>query len=292
MIIKTAGIRTINEFSDKTISDLKQALLLFDRIGITSLNYILDNNQHHATNCQHWHCFKEMELLSENDLIFDATRTNASLKGGPDALGADDFNKAIEYIRQMRESNDEKAQLDGHSRLSAMILNNEDVNRDFISIPIVNQLNSINTVKSSEVDVVNIVIKQMPIPAENVPWQDIFDFKSDPINNGHLTGLRTWINKMSRTDYKVNEIEDELQYLLFQYRQALNYHNIKFRMGALETIVVGLSELAERTIKLQFSKIAKGAFSARQTKAELLQAEMTSSGNEVAYIYKANNKFS
>jgi len=58
-----------------------------------------------------------------------------------------------------------------------------------------------------------------------------------------------------------------------------------------QALVVGTAELIENAAKLQFSKIAKGLFQASQLKAELLNAELTAPGKELAYIYKAKEHF-
>ena len=131
----------------------------------------------------------------------------------------------------------------------------------------------------------------MPVLDDSTPWEKVVEFKGDPDNVGKFAGLKVWMNKAISSGASISEIKDELDYLLYQYRKSLELHKIKYHLGTLQRIVVGTAELIENAARLKFSNIAKGLFSAHQEKVDLLQAELTAPGKEIAYIYQAQKTF-
>jgi len=59
----------------------------------------------------------------------------------------------------------------------------------------------------------------------------------------------------------------------------------------VETLVVTTAEIAESLVKFQWSTIAKKLFEVRHRQIDLMKAEMTLPGREVAYIVKARKRF-
>ena len=56
-------------------------------------------------------------------------------------------------------------------------------------------------------------------------------------------------------------------------------------------LVVTTAEIAESLVKFQWSNIAKKLFEVRHKQIDLMKAEMTLPGREVAYIVKARERF-
>ena len=96
---------------------------------------------------------------------------------------------------------------------------------------------------------------------------------------------------VARAQHTPTEMEEQLEYLLENYRQHLQLHRMKANTGALQTVVVAAAEFLEDLANKRFSKIAKGIFSANQREIELLQGELTAPGKEVAYIVKSREAF-
>lgn len=148
-----------------------------------------------------------------------------------------------------------------------------------------------NTFKSKKSNLVTLVIQKMPIFDNLTPWENIVEFKSNTDNIGKFAGLKVWMNKAISSGASISEIKDELDYLLHRHRKSLELHKIKYHSGTLQRIVVGTAELIENGARLKFSNIAKGLFSAHQEKVDLLQAELTAPGKEIAYIYQSQKTF-
>jgi hypothetical protein len=141
-------------------------------------------------------------------------------------------------------------------------------------------------------DVVQIIINALPIPDDSVPWEQIFDYRSDPDSVSKFLALRNWMNDIARAKLRPAEIEEKLEYLIDQYKRHLTLHKLKTNVGALETLVVAGPEFLANLIKLKWGEIAKGLFSFRHRRIAIIEGELTAPGNEIAYIVNAGEKFS
>lgn len=139
--------------------------------------------------------------------------------------------------------------------------------------------------------VLSIILKHMPIPDRNTPWENILEFRNDPDSKGALAGLRVWFYEVAKGELELDEIEAKLEYLLYEYRKAMKIHQMKYRQGIFETIVVTTADVLEQLIKFEWGKLAKGLFSLNSKKFELLEAEMNAPGREISYIVKAQEEF-
>jgi hypothetical protein len=141
-------------------------------------------------------------------------------------------------------------------------------------------------------DVVQIVLKAMPTPDESVSWEQIIEYRNDPDSAGKFWGLRNWMNEVAKSSLSATEIEDKLEYLMYQYQQHINLHKLKTNTGTLETVIVTGAEILENLMKVNWGKIAKGLFALKHRQISLLECELNAPGKEVAYIIKARNIFS
>jgi hypothetical protein len=145
--------------------------------------------------------------------------------------------------------------------------------------------------QSQKCDVIDVTLNSLPIPDDTVPWEQIWEYRSDPDSQRKFLALRKWMSEMARAKLTPAEMEEELEYLLDDYRSHLRLHRLQTNTGALETIVIAVAEFLEDLANKRFSKIAKGFFSAKQRQIDLLQGEMNAPGREVAYIIKARGEF-
>ncbi len=288
---KTAGIKPPSNLDDKLLGELKQLVLLFDLIGIPQLNKLIETfKTHHKPSCSHYYLLDELDYLQQQGLLFTTMdKSGIVLKNDCDIPSIGKEFKELSDI--ITNGSDYELALEAGARLSCLMLNNEAVTRDFYSLPLIKRLKLPTADPINQTDVINLIVERMPIPDNKTPWENIIEFKTNPDNVGRFFGLRNWVNKAVRSGLSVAEIHDELEFLLYQYQKSLELHKIKHQSGILHTIVVGTAEMVENVLKLKFSNIAKGLFSAQQSKADLLLAELTAPGNELAYIYKAREEF-
>lgn len=140
-------------------------------------------------------------------------------------------------------------------------------------------------------DIVSLVFNKFPVPDELTPWENIIEFRRNQENRSRLTLLRNWTNKITRQAGNINEAEEELEALLYQYQQSLDVYEIKYSHGILETLITTTAEWLEMIAKLQIGKMAKTLFNLRRRNVDLLEAETKAPGREISYILGAQRTF-
>jgi hypothetical protein len=140
--------------------------------------------------------------------------------------------------------------------------------------------------------VLDIVLTQLPMPDDTVSWEHILEFRSDPDSYSKFLALRNWMNEVARAKLTPIEIEQKLEYLIDQYWRHMQLHKMKANAGVLQTAIVSTAELIEDLVKIRWGKMAKNLFAFRERRIALLEGELTAPGSEVAYIVKANERFS
>jgi len=136
-------------------------------------------------------------------------------------------------------------------------------------------------------EVIEIVMKTLPLPGDNVSWEQIVDFRQDPDSQSKFLALRHWISETARGELTPAEVEEKLEYLIDQYQQHMKLHRMKTNAGILETVVVAATDLGS----FKWGKAAQALFSVRRNRICLLEGELTSPGSEVAFIVSAREKF-
>jgi hypothetical protein len=139
--------------------------------------------------------------------------------------------------------------------------------------------------------VIQLVIKALPIPSEKHSLQDVVDFRDEARSDGLVQGVRVWIHQMASGKLTHVEVSDKLADLVSRYERALKLEKMSRDVGMVETLVVTTAEIAESLVKFQWSKLAQKLFEVRHRQIDLMKAEMTLPGREVAYIVKARERF-
>jgi hypothetical protein len=141
--------------------------------------------------------------------------------------------------------------------------------------------------------VIDIVLKNLPVPSELTPWEAIIDFRQDANIKLSFLELRRWMREVAKGEKSTEEITEELEYLMARFEHSMRVHKIKYHSGVLRTILVLPLQIAENMARINFSKLAtEGAFSIFDRKIALTEAELSAPGKEVSYIVKARNWFS
>jgi hypothetical protein len=141
----------------------------------------------------------------------------------------------------------------------------------------------------SRPDVLSVAFEYFPLPDEASAWQDILEFKAE--SRDKIWGFRRFLQSLAAKKKTESEVRDEIEWLLNEYKKALDLHNLKTSNGFFEAYVIPAIEIAEDIAKFKWSKIAKGAFSAKKRKVELIEAEIKAPGRECAYVFDARKRF-
>ena len=138
-----------------------------------------------------------------------------------------------------------------------------------------------NNVKS---DTLHFVLSGIPDPDHTVSFEQLFDFKNDPDTQKKFYRLMSWINEVSKGQLTINEIEDKYKELLFEYSERLRIHKMKNNLSNLEIITT----IGAQLTTLKFDEINKTILSIKRRELNLMEAETSFPGKELAYIHKAN----
>jgi hypothetical protein len=170
------------------------------------------------------------------------------------------------------------------ARIESSILKRE---QNINAVPILYSSNSfISGTKKNQV--ISFVVKKMPLPNRETPWEQILEFRTDIDSRTKYLELINWINNVSLSNKSVTEIEDEFEYLYDQYIRHYKLHKMKSDLTAIEIFVsVGLDMIST----VHSVNMIKELFNFRKSRVSLLEDELKLPGKEIAYIYKANEMF-
>ena len=135
-------------------------------------------------------------------------------------------------------------------------------------------------------DVFKIVLPTLPVPDDDVTWQQILEYRNGPYPENKFAVVKNWISDVARGSFTPDEAEERLELLLNQYRTRLETHQMKTTTTTLEAFVVTTPDVLDR-----FRPSERALFSLEHRKLALLQGESTSAGSEVAYVIKTKPLF-
>jgi hypothetical protein len=159
------------------------------------------------------------------------------------------------------------------------------------AVPVTSGWTALSEEPLSRAEVVRIVVKAIPIPSDQHSLQDVVDFREEARAEGLIQGLRVWINDMASGKLTEVEVSDKLEDLVSRYERALKLERMSNEASVVETLVVTTAEIAESLVKVKWSEAAKKLFEVKHKQIDLMKAEMTLPGREVAYIVKARERF-
>lgn len=144
---------------------------------------------------------------------------------------------------------------------------------------------------TSHNSVLEVVVRNLPTPTEDVTWEEILQFRGDLDSKRKLTALREWVNDVARARLTAREVEQKLAYLLDEYDAHMRLHRIKTKSGLLRTICVTSAEVMENILKLKLGDLAKMPFELHEKHVALLEAERSAPGRQLAYLLQAREIF-
>lgn len=145
--------------------------------------------------------------------------------------------------------------------------------------------------KAATSDVIQVVLNKIPLPDDNTPWEAVLDFRSDPKTKHYLNGLRLWMSEVTKSNLSKIELEQKLEWLLFQQSEHIRLHRMTSNLGVMGSVFVGGMEMLEDVAKFRLGNIARSLVSLSTRKAELLKSELSSPAKEISYLLRANKAF-
>lgn len=175
---------------------------------------------------------------------------------------------------------------DAHLRLSKAFL---EIKNNKTIIPLVNDFTFIKEEKKTSI--VRLVINEIPTPDETFTFNDVLDFRNDNDNRRRYLGLLTWINKISKENLNIEEISEEYFYLMSEFENEFRTKKIHKELNTLEIFLKIPFEIAENLVKINWSKIPGLFIELKRNSLTTYESEFNLPGKELAYIFKAKEKF-
>ena len=150
---------------------------------------------------------------------------------------------------------------------------------------------NITDINSGDVEVLEIVLTELPFPDDSTSWEQLLDYKNDPESRLRFLALRKWMRDAATKNIPAKHLREELEYLIADYRAYLKLKKMKIKPGILQTTITAVPEALENIIKFQLGKFANAPFMFRERNIVLLEAERDAPGREISYIVRAQDQF-
>lgn len=316
--LKSGVFEILSDGLKNDFSKLKQEALMFDQIGILKLDKLFATgmeiiNSHKnilvpgiATNIES--VFSELEWLRQAGVVYELDiKQEFQVQETKDFIKKVSpqnfeelvilFNKVVEIQNSFSKKSNRKknkAELNKEQevailRLMVIFMELEKGFTAVTTLPHTEYVSALPNSRKSEV--AQIVIKNLPLPNKDTPWEQIIDYRNDTENQKHLSDLRRWIRKISLENFSSTEIEEEIEWLVNEFQAHMKLHNLKANTETLEVMIKVIPETIENIIKLNFSKLPDPLFAVKKVELNLMEAELNAPGREMAYIIKARDTF-
>lgn len=302
--LRSAFEDLVNIFKLDYSPQIKQQALLFDHIGILGLSIYIPAVEQVLTDDQKKKISQhimELEWLTQNGITFDPILSPTDFERLLTMFEQDyatEYHKADDLIKKWGKSKkrDLGAFFEATARKDSIFLRllsmAMDKNEDYTTVTTLPEVDYIQELPNSKKrDVIQVVIKNLPLPDTSTPWEQIIDFRNNSENQENLLALRRWISKISSENIKLAEVQEELEWLINEFQSHMKFHKMKANTETLEVLVKAPLEIIEDLMRLKLSKIPEPFFAVKKRELMLMEAEMIAPGKELAYIIKSREAF-
>ncbi len=174
------------------------------------------------------------------------------------------------------------------TRVSAILLNRFATKDE--AFPLLFNAKANGVAPNHKSPVLEVILESLPVPVDNLPWEQVLEYRSDPESQRKFTALRVWMQDIVRKDYSKKEIEERILHMTNEYERHMKIHDLKTKRGTLKVVLVTSLETIENLVKFKWSKSVESLFTLFEKKYDLIEAEMKAPGKEIAYILDAQKK--
>jgi hypothetical protein len=133
-------------------------------------------------------------------------------------------------------------------------------------------------------DVVKIEIGALPVPLDYVLWEQILEYRNNPETKDSFLSIRDWMSEVARGSFRLDHVEETLEYLINRFRRSLESHGINSTTTGLVAYVVTNPEFLQTLAGAGPDWGTRALFTVEPLKLGLLDGEQTSPGTAVAYL--------
>lgn len=133
------------------------------------------------------------------------------------------------------------------------------------------------------------VISSIPVPAQRVPWEEIFAFKADPDSLERLRTLRAWIAETARGSISLAEASDRVHDALTRYREHVRGAAIAHDAATWEALVKSGIASPYRALDEWTANGAPRPFVLAHLLGHGTEAGRAAPGRELSYLVKVED---
>ena len=141
----------------------------------------------------------------------------------------------------------------------------------------------------NEIDVYYAILNELPMPGDSVPWEQIHDFRSDEDSMRKFSNLIEWVGEVDEEGISLAEIQQRIEQLIAEHREFLTKQH---SMNIVNVALKGIVRIGAIAATKFAGPLAAGPINFLATKINLTPDEFKAPGKEIAYIVKAQQRFS
>ena len=130
-----------------------------------------------------------------------------------------------------------------------------------------------------------IALTSLPAPSDDVTWEQIIEYRSDPESFRRFRELKEWMTDTARGKLTPGEVREKLESLLEQYDRHFQTHRMNTVNATLGAFIVSSADVLRNLATVRWGK-AESMFTLERRKMALLEEESTSEGSVVAFVIK------
>lgn len=297
------------------VDEIKRNLLLFDKIVINSNSLGVITNSQEYNEIASLGCistiqdvikelnpseskrqqlaqmefeFKSRMNLVSDEIIRDGLKISKELL----ELSITDKEKLSSRIREILTQ--QKLILESFVLLEANMLNTFENNIKAVPVITVPTQEPRTYVLSNETKYMYFFLEEFPLISHNVNIHEILNFKDQ--TNKYLNRLRAHITSISNKDCKISDYHAEFRENLENYKEAIITNRRLIEKKKLAILVSGSIDLFNNIFSLmkipwKVSDVGNSMVKMLEAEIQLYELDSKIKGNEVAYIFYANNHF-
>ncbi|MEA1884863.1 MAG: hypothetical protein U9N62_10145, partial [Thermotogota bacterium] len=143
--------------------------------------------------------------------------------------------------------------------------------------------NSNSQTVETDLTVASIILDQIPI-IPDMPYEEVIDFKADPITKRLNERLKLWIAQVSTKEQDQRLVRAEIEQAIIDYREFASRQASKLRLLQIELFLKAPLELIESLIRLAPSRAIGSIVDIKRKRIDLFESELKAPGNQFAYI--------
>lgn len=290
-------------------SELKRLSILFDKIFIRQpaipnlkpYEFLDKNIAKEESTKSLYNEVKVFEYLKENKIIEEYSyipflnnerlteeESNYLNKYTDDLSKLNSYEKVQEHFENNFDEQFNKTLLvdDINARIDALQLSERFQNEFY---PVLKSHKSFQA-EGKKTEVIKFVLSNIPQPDDSVSWEQIIDFRNDEEIRLKYLELINWVNEVAISNLSLNEIKERYEFLSLTYKRAFERHKLKSTLGIIEILVAAGLSFFSSNIPMALN-LTSNIIKVGSTTLNLLQEEGKLPGKEIAYIYKAQQKF-